>query len=73
MAITVGINKVVILSKYDEDGTEILRHGNVQILEMDSSKLQLWISKLFGCWVLEVRHFYLIEPGYPKISLNNAV
>jgi dCMP deaminase len=48
MAITVGINKVVILSKYDEDGTEILRQGNVQILEMDSSKLQLWISKLFG-------------------------
>jgi dCMP deaminase len=48
MAITVGIDKVVILSKYDEDGTEILRHGNVQILEMDPAKLQLWISKLFG-------------------------
>jgi dCMP deaminase len=48
MAITVGINRVVILSKYDEDGTEILRHGNVQILEMDPAKLQLWISKLFG-------------------------
>jgi len=48
MAITVGINRVVILSKYNEDGTEILRHGNVQILEMDPAKLQLWISKLFG-------------------------
>ncbi|MDQ3083228.1 MAG: deaminase, partial [Thermoproteota archaeon] len=48
MAITVGINRVVILSKYDEDGTEILRQGNVEILQMDSSKLQLWISKLFG-------------------------
>ena len=45
MAITVGINKVVILSKYDEDGTEILRHGNVQILEMDSSKLQLFRAR----------------------------
>lgn len=47
MVITVGINRVVILSKYNEDGTEILKNGNIQIVEMDSSKLQYWISKLF--------------------------
>jgi dCMP deaminase len=46
MAITVGINRIVVLSKYVEDGTEILKQANVQLLEMDPSKLHYWLMKL---------------------------
>ena len=46
MAITVGISKIVVLSKYVEDGAEILKQANVQLLEMDPSKLQYWLIKL---------------------------
>jgi dCMP deaminase len=45
MAITVGINRIVVLSKYVEDGTEILKQANVQLLEMDPSKLHYWLMK----------------------------
>ena len=46
MAITVGISRIVVLSKYVEDGAEILKQANVQLLEMDPSKLQYWLTKL---------------------------
>ncbi len=46
MAITVGITRVVILSHYEEDGAEILRQMNVQIIKMDPIKLQYWLTKL---------------------------
>jgi dCMP deaminase len=46
MAITVGINRIVVLSKYVEDGTEILKQANVQLLEMYPSKLHYWLIKL---------------------------
>lgn len=48
MAITVGIDRVVILSKYAEDGTQILEKGGIKIVEMDQDKLEFWIKKLFG-------------------------
>ena len=47
MAITVGIDRVVILTRYAEDGTDILKQAGVKILEMDPSKLEPWIEKLF--------------------------
>lgn len=46
MAITIGISRVVILSRYAEDGLEILKYANVHITEMDSSELNTWKSKL---------------------------
>jgi dCMP deaminase len=46
MAITVGISRIVVLSKYVEDGADILKQANVQLLEMDPSKLQYWLMKL---------------------------
>jgi dCMP deaminase len=46
MAITVGIGRIVVLSKYTEDGTEILKQANIQLSEMDRSKLQYWLLKL---------------------------
>ena len=46
MAITVGIGRIVVLSKYTEDGTEILKQANIQLSEMDPSKLQYWLLKL---------------------------
>lgn len=48
MAITVGIDRVVILSKYSEDGTQILEEGGIKIIEMDQDRLEFWIKKLFG-------------------------
>jgi dCMP deaminase len=48
MAITVGIDRVVILSKYPEDGTSILEEGGIKIVEMDLYKLEFWIKKLIG-------------------------
>jgi dCMP deaminase len=47
MAITVGIDRVVILTRYAEDGTAILKQAGVKILEMDPSKLESWIEKMF--------------------------
>ena len=46
MAITVGIGRIVVLSKYTEDGSEILKQANIQLSEMDPSKLQYWLLKL---------------------------
>ena len=46
MAITVGISKIVIIIKYVEDGAEILKQANVQLLEMDPYKVQYWLIKL---------------------------
>jgi dCMP deaminase len=46
MAITVGISRIVVLSKYVEASTEILKQANVQLSEMDPSKLQHWLMKL---------------------------
>jgi dCMP deaminase len=48
MAITVGIDRVVILSKYSEDGISILEEGGIKIVEMDPYKLEFWIKKLIG-------------------------
>ncbi|HET6591039.1 MAG: cytidine/deoxycytidylate deaminase family protein [Candidatus Nitrosocosmicus sp.] len=48
MAITVGIDRVVILSKYSEDGTQILEEGGIKIVEMNQHKLEFWTKKLFG-------------------------
>ena len=48
MAITVGINRVVILTRYAEDGTQILKQAGIKITEMDLSKLEPWTKKLFG-------------------------
>ncbi|MBA3749432.1 MAG: dCMP deaminase family protein [Nitrosopumilus sp.] len=46
MAITVGISRIVVLSKYVEDSAEILKQANVQLSEMDPSKLQYWLMKI---------------------------
>jgi len=35
------------LTRYAEDGTAILKQAGVKILEMDPSKLESWIEKLF--------------------------
>lgn len=47
MAITVGIDRVVILSQYPEDGTAILNEGGVKIVKMSQENLEFWIKKLF--------------------------
>jgi dCMP deaminase len=47
MAITVGIGRIVVLSKYAEDGTDILKQANIRLSEMDPSKLQYWLMKLY--------------------------
>jgi dCMP deaminase len=46
MAITVGISRIVVLSKYAEDGTEVLKQANIQLSEMNPFKLKYWLSKL---------------------------
>ncbi len=46
MAITVGINRVVILSRYPEDGTEILKQANIEISQIHPSKLHYWLLRL---------------------------
>jgi dCMP deaminase len=44
MAISVGIRRIVILSDYPEDGTQLLKDANVHLVKLDSALLRPWLS-----------------------------
>jgi dCMP deaminase len=46
MVISVGINRVVSLASYSEDGTEILTQAKVTLVRMKKSKLLPWVAYL---------------------------
>jgi dCMP deaminase len=44
MAISVGIRRIVVLSDYPEDGTQLLKDANVHVVKLDSALLRPWLS-----------------------------
>jgi dCMP deaminase len=46
MVISVGINRVVSLASYSEDGTEILTQARVTLVRMKKSELLPWVAYL---------------------------
>ena len=44
MAISVGIKRIVMLAYYPEDGTQLLRDANVDLVKLNPDLLKPWLS-----------------------------
>lgn len=44
MAISVGIKRIVVLSDYPEDGTELLKAAGVNLIKLDPGFLRPWLA-----------------------------
>jgi dCMP deaminase len=44
MAISVGIKRIVVLADYPEDGTQLLRDANVELVKLNPDLLKPWLS-----------------------------
>src|ERR671925_1496169 len=44
MAISVGISRIVVLADYPEDGTQLLREANVELVKLNPDLLKPWLS-----------------------------
>jgi dCMP deaminase len=43
MAISVGIKRIVVIADYPEDGTQLLREGNLELVKLDPEALKPWL------------------------------
>ena len=46
MSITVGINRIVILDSYPEDGIEILKQAHIEVSKLEIKETLSWIENL---------------------------
>jgi len=46
MAIGVGITRIVVLGRYPEDVTGLLKETNIQMTQLDHSSLKKWITQI---------------------------
>ena len=46
MAFGVGITRIVVLGRYPEDVTELLKETNIQMTQLDHSSLKKWITQI---------------------------
>ena len=46
MAIGVGITRIVVLGRYPEDVTGLLKETNIQMTQLDYSNLKKWITQI---------------------------
>ena len=46
MAIGVGITRIVVLGRYPEDVTGLLKETNIQMTQLDHSNLKKWITQI---------------------------
>jgi dCMP deaminase len=44
MAISVGIKRIVVLADYPEDGSELLKEANIELVKLQPAALQPWLS-----------------------------
>jgi hypothetical protein len=44
MAISVGIKRIVVLADYPEDGTQLLKDANVDLVKLNSDLLRPWLT-----------------------------
>jgi hypothetical protein len=44
MAISVGIKRIVVIADYPEDGTQLLREANIELVKMNAKMLEPWIT-----------------------------
>lgn len=44
MAISVGIKRIVVITDYPEDGTQLLREANIELVKMNAKMLEPWIT-----------------------------
>jgi hypothetical protein len=44
MAISVGIKRIVVIADYPEDGTQLLKDANIELVKLDTEKLKPWLT-----------------------------
>jgi dCMP deaminase len=44
MAISVGINRIVMVADYPEDGTQLLKQAGIDLVKLDPDVLKPWLS-----------------------------
>jgi hypothetical protein len=44
MAISVGIKRIVMLADYPEDGTQLLKEANIDLVRLNPGLLKPWLA-----------------------------
>ena len=44
MAISVGIKRIVVIANYPEDGTQLLKEANIELVKMNTQLLNPWLT-----------------------------
>ncbi len=44
MAISVGVKRIVVLADYPEDGTQLLKEANIDLVKFDPEQLKPWLA-----------------------------
>ena len=44
MAISVGIKRIVVIADYPEDGTQLLKEANVELIRLNTELLKPWLT-----------------------------
>jgi dCMP deaminase len=47
MSLSVGIRRIVVLSDYAEDGTQLLNAGTIKLVKLDPVLLKPWTSSIY--------------------------